>query len=74
MGSYIVRIYQRTPHRHYDMTGILEVVESGEKLLFHNDHELWDIMAKAEAGLRKKKVVKPAQPKAEMPDIDQSGE
>ena len=41
MRSYVVRIYRENPEDSSRMTGIVEVVESGEKHPFQSFTELW---------------------------------
>lgn len=52
MDSYIVRIYIRSPRGATPSTGVVEVVESGEKLAFHDRDELWDILVAKVGGNR----------------------
>ena len=56
--SYIVRVYQSHPQNAVRLDGLVEVVETGAKLSFHDRDELWSILLATESGA----AAKPARP------------
>jgi len=42
--NYIVRIYRNAPEHSRDIVGVVETVGAGEKKVFTNVDELWDII------------------------------
>ena len=50
MESYVVRIYCRNLQGPSPLAGVVEVVQSGEKLAFHDSQQLWNILVTTEPG------------------------
>lgn len=50
MHSYIVRIYHHDEQNPAMLEGVVEIVESGAILAFHDGEGLWKILVSSEAG------------------------
>jgi hypothetical protein len=50
MDYYVVRIYREEPNNPTALVGIVEMVETQEKISFSNLQELWAILNSVHAG------------------------